>query len=189
VDCYRDFIVEEVLPHSHAKFAHVLGEAATVGALSRLNLAAPVTPVARQLFQAVQDQIVDGDIRANALAQAVELYQAAERALELVDQLLASAGEAVANVKVEPAGGRGSAACEAPRGLLIHSYLFDQAGICRAADVITPTSLNQGALARDLNSLAGSLEGADATELSRVLQRLVRCYDPCISCAVHLVRR
>jgi sulfhydrogenase subunit alpha len=32
------------------------------------------------------------------------------------------------------------------------------------------------------------MEGADDAELKLKLEMLVRAYDPCISCAVHLVR-
>jgi coenzyme F420-reducing hydrogenase alpha subunit len=32
------------------------------------------------------------------------------------------------------------------------------------------------------------MEGADDEELTDALERLVRAYDPCISCAVHVLR-
>ena len=38
VEAYREHIVENVVPYSHAKYASVLGREPTVGALSRLNL-------------------------------------------------------------------------------------------------------------------------------------------------------
>jgi coenzyme F420-reducing hydrogenase alpha subunit len=55
--------------------------------------------------------------------------------------------------------------------------------------VITPTALNQGAMARDLLCLARALEGAEEAEMALALERLTRAYDPCISCAVHVIRR
>jgi sulfhydrogenase subunit alpha len=188
VEAYRDFIEEEVVPHSHAQLARVLGLFPTVGSLSRLNLGSPVTAGARQSFETVKGEIIAQDIRGNALAQAIELHQAAEQARELVDRLLDIGRDGAGNVAVVPRSGRGSAACEAPRGLLIHSYAFDAAGVCTEADVITPTSLNQGALSCDLLALARALEGADATRMGAALERLIRSYDPCISCSVHLVR-
>ena len=195
VSRYREEIRESVQPHSHAKFAQVLGREATVGALSRLNLAgspqSPAGPVlyheAAAIFETVKDEILGKDIRGNNVAQAVELCQAVERSLALIDQLIGMGGEEV-SVKVVPGSGRGSAACEAPRGTLIHSYAFDNDGICTEADVITPTSLNQGAMARDLLALARAMEGADAQQLGNALERLIRCYDPCISCSVHLIK-
>ena len=134
-------------------------------------------------------QIQGQDMRGNALAQAIELYQAALSSRALVDELLEIGKDGVGNVAVEPKSGSGSAACEAPRGVLIHSYAFDGAGICIGADVITPTSLNQGALSGDLLATARGLEEAGTDRMVSTLEHLVRCYDPCISCAVHLVRR
>jgi len=188
VQGYREAIAESVLAHSHAKHAQVLGEIPTVGALARLNLGAPLGETAAGIFDTVKDQIVGRDMRGNSVAQAVELCQAAERSLTLIDRLLELGSGAAGNVALAPRGGRGSAACEAPRGTLIHSYSFDRDGICTQADVITPTSLNQGAMSRDLLALARGMEGAQSTLLASALERLIRCYDPCISCSVHLVR-
>ncbi len=42
---------------------------------------------------------------------------------------------------------------------------------------------------RDLLLLAQGMEGADDREMTAALEQLVRDYDPCISYAVHVVRR
>ena len=188
VEAYRDFVVEQVLPHSHAKNAQVFGRHPCVGALARLNLGSALGSGAREVLAKVQGEIIGQDMRGNALAQAIELYQAAQRSRDLVQELLEIGKDGEGNATVLPASGLGSAACEAPRGVLIHSYAFDGAGICTGADVLTPTSLNQGALAGDLLALACGMEGADTGRLVGALERLIRCYDPCISCAVHLIR-
>ena len=185
---YPDFITEQVVPHSHAKNARVMGQFPCVGALARLNLGRPLGAGAQGLFEAVRGEIIGQDVRGNMLAQAIELYQAALRSRELVSELLDIGKDGAGNTAVLPRGGRGTAACEAPRGVLIHSYAFDGAGICVGADVITPTSLNQGALSGDLLALARALEGAGTDQMVSSLEKLIRSYDPCISCAVHLVR-
>ena len=185
---YRDHIKESVLPHSNAKYSRVLGREATVGSLARLTHGASLTPPAQEIFEGVKEEIIGRDMRGNSLAQAIELCQAAERSLELIDRLLEMGKDGGGNLKPVPKEGRGSAACEAPRGLLIHSYAFDAAGICTEADVITPTALNQGALARDLLALARGMEGEDTARMATALERLIRCYDPCISCSVHVLR-
>ena len=189
VAAYRDFLAEEVLAHSHAKNARVLGRYPCVGALARLNGESRLGAGARELFEAVRGELIGQDMRGNALAQAIELYQAALDSRALVDELLEIGKDGAGNVAVAPGSGCGSAACEAPRGVLIHSYAFDGAGVCIGADVITPTSLNPGALSEDLLATARALEGSGTIRMVSALERLVRCYDPCISCAVHLVRR
>jgi sulfhydrogenase subunit alpha len=186
---YDDYITETVLTYSHAKYATVLGEEPTVGALARLNVWASLGREAEGALAKVRGELIGQDIRGNSLAQAVELCQAAERSLEVIAELLELGPDAQGNLEVAARAGRGAAACEAPRGVLIHSYGFDDSGICNFADVITPTSLNQGALARDLLALARAMEGADPETMKGSLERLIRCYDPCISCSVHLVRQ
>jgi sulfhydrogenase subunit alpha len=188
IDRYRDAIVESVLPHSHAKHARVLGDEPCVGALSRLNLGARLSPRTAGLFEQVRERIVGTDIRGNPVAQAVELCQGVERSLSLIDELIELAGEKAPPVEIRPRCGEGSAACEAPRGVLIHSYRFDDAGTCTGADVITPTSLNQGAISADLMALASAMEGSGASEIGNAMERMIRCYDPCISCSVHILR-
>lgn len=188
VDRYGDSIREEVVATSRAKNSRVLGEFPCVGALARLNLGAPLFGAALELFEEVKDDLIGRDIRANALAQSIELYQAVLRSRELLDLLIdMDPADRGRPEPLAPRSGRGSAACEAPRGTLLHSYGFDDQGICRAADVITPTSFNQGALGEDLLVLARGMAGAEAAVLVPALERLIRCYDPCISCAVHLV--
>jgi sulfhydrogenase subunit alpha len=188
VESYRDYVSEQVLPHSHAKRAQIFGQHPLVGALARINLGTRLGAGAREVFIKVKDDLIGQDMRGNALAQAIELYQAAQRARELVQELLEIGKDGEGNVTVQPVQGWGSAACEAPRGVLIHSYAFDSAGICTNADVITPTSLNQGALSEDLLTLARGMEGVDTAPLVGALKRLIRSYDPCISCAVHLIQ-
>ncbi|BCG47039.1 Sulfhydrogenase subunit alpha [Citrifermentans bremense] len=188
VAAYREAVEESVLPYSNAKYSKVMGKEATVGSLARLCLGVSLSTQAQAIFDEVKHEILDKDIRGNSLAQAIELCDAAERALELIDRLLDQAPGALGNVTPVPCQGSGSAACEAPRGLLIHSYGFDADGICTYADVVTPTALNQGAMARDLLALARGMEGEDTEKMTMALERMIRCYDPCISCSVHVLK-
>ena len=113
---------------------------------------------------------------------------AVERSLGVVDRLLEADYPREQPFKPFSLKAQGSSVIEAPRGVLIHSYGFDSRGICTHADIITPTAINQAAIERDLLILATQMEGADDHQLTFALERLVRAYDPCISCAVHLLR-
>ena len=83
-------------------------------------------------------------------------------------------------------GGVGTAATEAPRGLLIHHYVVDEWGKVVAADIVTPTAINQRVMAAQI--MADLTNEKDHERLCKVAERIVRAYDPCISCAVHLVK-
>ncbi|QWV95248.1 nickel-dependent hydrogenase large subunit [Geomonas oryzisoli] len=184
---YRHHIEETVVGHSHAKLSRVQGKEATVGALARLNLNPDLEPGAGALFASHKRELVGKDMRGNNVAQAIEMCHATERALHLIDRLTELGPRREEPVAPTVRAATGCAACEAPRGVLIHSYSFDAQGICTTADVITPTALNQGALARDLLALARGMEGEETSRMTTALERLIRCYDPCISCSVHVL--
>lgn len=188
VVAYRETLGERVVAYSNAKTSLVEGEPVTVGALARLNLGFPLSPKAMEAFRGCRELVVARDILANNLAQAVELIHALERSLEIVGALLDADFARERPAPAAPRKGAGCAALEAPRGTLIHSYGFDGRGLCTSADVVTPTAINQAAMERDLLALARSMEGSKQQEMTSALERLVRAYDPCISCAVHLVR-
>jgi coenzyme F420-reducing hydrogenase alpha subunit len=84
-----------------------------------------------------------------------------------------------------PCGGTGTIAIEAPRGLLIHHYVVDEWGTVVAADIVTPTAINQRVMAVQL--MADLADERDHDRLRDIAGRIVRAYDPCISCAVHLL--
>ncbi len=168
---------EQIEPHSHAKVSSFDGQTVyMVGPLARLNLLMPIE---------YAEQLTGAPVSASLLARAVELKQAAERAMTLIAQLLVEGLHKEKPVAVIPKAGEGTALIEAPRGVLIHSYRFDNMGVCTGANIITPTAINQAAIEASLKALVAALDGADYEQIKTACERLVRCFDPCISCAVH----
>lgn len=168
---------ERVEPHSHAKVSRFDGQAVyMVGPLARLSLAMP---------EEYGEQLASAPISSSLLARSVELQQATKRALALIAQLLAEGLQQEKPAEVVPFSGQGTGLIEAPRGVLLHSYRFDQEGVCTDANIITPTAINQAAIESSLKALVGTLDGADYQQVKTACERLVRCFDPCISCAVH----
>jgi len=168
---------EQVELYTNAKVSRFGGKAPfLVGPLARLTLAMPAV---------YAHYFTDTSIGSAIKARVIELQLAVERAQLLVDQLLDD------GLKKEPpaiaiaAQGEGTSVMEAPRGVLLHSYRFDDRGICSAADIITPTAINQGAIAVSLKELVVAMDGAEYDQIRAAAEILVRCYDPCISCAVH----
>lgn len=124
-------------------------------------------------------------IHANNAAQAEELLWALGRCRVLIGELLAaSPQEPLMHVPV-PRAGVGTTVIEAPRGLLVHHYQLDGRGRVAAADIVTPTAINQAAMEAQL---LADLQGCDEGDLGERAQRIIRAYDPCISCAVHVLR-
>ncbi|WP_369412345.1 Ni/Fe hydrogenase subunit alpha [Geotalea toluenoxydans] len=184
---YRSALKESVSDHSNGKFSHFGDANIAVGALSRLNMDIRLTEAAGKAFDQAKRKLVNGDMWQNNLAQAIELVFAVESAMEIIDSLLQTGHGHSATDSILTPQGEGTAITEAPRGVLIHSYSFNSRGYCVGADIITPTAINQAAIEQDLLSLARATEGAGEQEMKFKLEMLVRAYDPCISCAVHLI--
>jgi len=168
---------EQIEAHTNAKVSRFDGTAVFfVGPLARLQLAMPPE---------YAEQLTVAPISASLLARAVELHGAVERASALISQLLSDGLCPETALTLVPAAGEGTALIEAPRGALLHSYRFNSRGICTAADIITPTAINQAAMEASLNALVAAMDGANYDEVKHTCERLIRCFDPCISCAVH----
>jgi coenzyme F420-reducing hydrogenase alpha subunit len=89
---------------------------------------------------------------------------------------------------VHPRRGEGCGASEAPRGILYHRYTLDEGGDIRTANIVPPTAQNQRIIEEDLCRLVEREPGLDQATLTWRCEQLVRCYDPCISCATHFLR-
>ncbi len=189
-DAYLSFTNEKAVPHSHAKHSSFNGRPYMVGALARLTahhdkLDARAHGVMARLGLTLPSR----DPMDNNKAQAVELSADLHLALETVDQLLSSGVPDEPPVAFQPRAGTGTAITEAPRGILIHSYRYDDEGKVASADVITPTALNAASVEDHLRCSVRQAGTYETVELTKRLEMIVRAYDPCISCSVHLVRR
>ncbi|MDI3280666.1 MAG: Ni/Fe hydrogenase subunit alpha [Bacillota bacterium] len=188
VSAYREVCGEEVVRHSHAKQSRLAGKPFMVGALARLSLhghllGGRARAAMDQLLRLPSQNILD-----NNAAQAVELIFSLERALAIVKHLLAEGLVEEKPVAVVPRAGTGTAATEVPRGTLYHSYTFDQQGYLVAADIVTPTAQNSANMEKDVRAATERLlAGLPLDQIGDRLEMVIRAYDPCISCAVHLL--
>ena len=94
---------------------------------------------------------------------------------------------------VKPKEGCGAGIVEAPRGLLYHWYSTDSEGMVREANVITPTAENASAIEKSAETAAkGLFAEKTCDQISRddldQIEMVVRAYDPCLSCSVHVAQ-
>lgn len=189
VDQYKTAFQETESQYSNAKRSTVDGLPFMVGALARINLFGDrLTGKAAEALAKLQIPVPSKNALYNNLAQVVELVYALERAIEICDQILAEGLKAEPLPEVIVRSGQGTVATELPRGTLYHSFSFDDNGLVTAADVITPTALNQASVEQEITNLGTSYAGQTEDELQFLFERLVRAYDPCISCSVHIVQ-
>lgn len=185
---YRSSFQETEIGYSHAKQSTKDGQAFMVGALARINLFGDrLTGYAAEALRTLAIPTPSANAMYNNSAQLVELIYSIERAIAICDQLLTDGLEAERPVEYEVKAGTGIVATEVPRGTLYHAFSFDEAGRVLAADVITPTALNQASVEKEIAQLTQSHLGRDEASLRLLLEQMVRAYDPCISCSVHLI--
>jgi coenzyme F420-reducing hydrogenase alpha subunit len=116
----------------------------------------------------------------------VEVAQVLEQGRDLLDTLLTGGLHAEhMPPQVTPRAGWGAGVVEAPRGLLFHSYAFNEHGICTDANMIIPTNQNHANLQRDLEVFLPQIIEREPEEIRLLLEMLIRAYDPCISCSTH----
>jgi sulfhydrogenase subunit alpha len=117
-------------------------------------------------------------------ARAVELVHACADALALVE---AYREPERTSEPWQPRGGVAAWSTEAPRGLLFHRYELDDAGLVAKAQIVPPTAQNQAAIDDDLRTYLPAVLALPDEEATAKLEALIRCYDPCISCATHFL--
>jgi sulfhydrogenase subunit alpha len=183
---YRSLTNEKPVAHSHAKHSTFHDKPFMVGSLARLTVnPARFAAAPERLKLAIpSDNPMD-----NNKAQAVELVNDLGLALDMVERLIRDGVKDEGCVPITPRAGTGVGITEAPRGLLVHSYTYDEQGCVVAADVITPTAMNAASLEQHLRKTVEQSAERDEATLKKKLQMIARAYDPCISCSVHLIRR
>lgn len=165
------------------------GNTVRVGPLARANLAASAgSPLADQIFQEARGLVgfPTHNTMAFHIARLVETMLAWERAVALLKDDDISSPTALASGCPGKAG-TGIGAIEAPRGLLIHQYQFDEKGRVLKARLVVATQHNNQAINDGLAETARKIiDSAQVPEMVlNQLEMVVRAYDPCLSCATH----
>ncbi len=191
VDRYLDVTNEYVVPHSTAKHTRHVRDSYMVGALARLNNNYDLlTETAKQVARRFGLKPVCHNPYMNTIAQLVECVHCTETAIARMDELLQRGIQPETPLREwRSAGGRGVGATEVPRGILFHDYTYDNRGRILAANCIIPTNQNFANIDRDMQALVPAMleEGLPEPAMQKNLEMLVRAYDPCISCSVHMV--
>lgn len=178
---------EYVSAQSTAKWAKWHRNSYAVGALARYNNNAEhLSPLAKTIEAKFGLQKGCCNPFMNSVAQLVECAHVVEVGLGLIDTLL-TRGVKQEKIEVKPKAGIGHAGIEAPRGILFHSYEFDDNGICLGGNLCIPTNQNHANIQHDFEKYVPEFmdQGEDALRLG--LEMLVRSYDPCISCSTHML--
>jgi coenzyme F420-reducing hydrogenase alpha subunit len=197
---YKKLFTETVLDYSRAKIATINGKPYAVGALSRFNnnfdsLNRKAKLVAKELGLAAPCH----NPYLNTVAQLVEWVHCLEESIEILEKILKDGlnedkvvvsswpkRTEIGKIKYSPNTGTGCV--EVPRGSLFHEYSIDETGHITQANCVIPTNQNMGNLEEDMRKIVPELLGKKTQEeITLDLEMLARSYDPCISCATHIL--
>ncbi len=185
---YRRMTNEFVVEHSTSKHCKVNRSSYMVGALARWNNNHDkLRPEA--LAAAAELGLEPGCTNPylNTIAQVVEAGHCALEAVALIDAMLGDGLKAEAPNQEPTRYGTGVGATEVPRGILYHEYTYDRQGRVAKANCIIPTGQNLANIDDDMKKLVPEIIEKPKQDITLQLEMLVRAYDPCISCSVHLL--
>ncbi len=181
---YMNYIEEVSSEGSNSKLVLYKGNPVHVGPRARLL-------AYRESIKEVISAVGNIDLSnpfSNLLAKLVEIKYLLETIPDILDNLRLQSTYEIEKPKV--LSGEGVGVIEAPRGLLIHHYAIE-GGRVKYSNIITPTEINSRHIEVSARELATKLlesKPVNTEELKEVLSLLVRTYDPCLPCAVHVIK-
>lgn len=185
---FHKFLKSVVIPYSQSE-GYVFSDTHDdyfAGSLSRINLnkdlLRPETVASITEYLSV---FPSNNIHHNNLAQAIEILHCVDEAISILKTIVIQ-NEKPATAPVR--AGIGVGVIEAPRGILYHMAETDEKGHIKDYDVIVPTSQNQINIENDLKKYFQDNLHKSKEELQKDAEKIIRAYDPCMSCATNFLK-
>ena len=185
---YGEYLERIVIPYSHASGYKFGGKTYMVGALARLNLAKDnLGEATKKSFGKYLDIFPSKNIFHNNLAQAVEILHAIDSSIEIIDKLEIVEEKPLIFKRQK---GRGIGLIEAPRGTLYYNLEVDDLGKIKDGQIVVPTGQNQIGIEESIREfLKNNISSLGSKEeIEHEVEKIVRAYDPCMSCASHFLK-
>lgn len=189
---FWDHLHKVVLPYSQANGFEFEGHEYMVGSLARINLnkEALHADTRRDLAEHLA-VFPSKNIYHNNLAQAIEILQSIDHSIELLEKSDFQPEEIVPPARMS---GEGVGVIEAPRGTIYYWLGIDE-GKVRYANLVIPTAQNLVNMRSDVREAVKNIcaLGDSAVEkweadIKYEVGKMIRAYDPCMSCASHFLR-
>lgn len=178
-----------IIPYSQARGFLFDGKYLMVGALSRINLGKDLlNSSTKKMLEKYLSLFPSENLFHNNLAQAIEIIQAIEASKEIIKNLNDIKDEAP--IKISPKKGVGVGVIEAPRGTLYHQLVINDQGLVEKAEIIVPTGQNQIVMEKGIYQIVEKLlkEAVDKEKIVYEVEKFIRAFDPCMSCAAHFLK-
>jgi sulfhydrogenase subunit alpha len=156
-----------------------------LGPLARLELnQEQLFPAARKLAAEICPPLPLRNRFHSIIARSIEVVHALEEAVEIVESYQPP-GEPFRPYQHRES--EGCAATEAPRGMIYHHYRINDDGTLASSKIVPPTSQNQLQIESDLRNYLPRLLDQPDDIVAAECEKLIRNYDPCISCSTHFL--
>ncbi|MBH0199014.1 MAG: Ni/Fe hydrogenase subunit alpha [Nitrospira sp.] len=183
---FEQHFTEHQVAYSNALHCTLQGAPYLVGPLARINLNHDrLPPSVKQVLAGTGLSLPLRNPFHGIISRSIEMLYALEESLRVIERYEPPPVPALA---VTVRSGTGTACTEAPRGILYHRYRVDGDGVVREAKIVPPTSQNQGRIEQDLRQFMPRLLNLSNDDAALACERVIRCYDPCISCATHFLK-
>lgn len=183
---YAKHLVEKVKPYTQAEQFTFGKDSYMVGALARMNNnrnclnKKTKKDVKKYLGLFPSENIFD-----NNVAQAIEMLHCIDQSVDMLKSIKIKPEKLK---KIVPKKSEGVGVVEAPRGTLYHHYKFDKEGKITYSEIIVPTGQNQINIESDIKEMIENNLDMDKKKLSFEIEKLIRAYDICSSCATHFLK-
>jgi coenzyme F420-reducing hydrogenase alpha subunit len=183
---YWDHLNRIVIPYSQASGYEFEGKGYMVGALARMNLNKNnLDNDTKRDMQKFINVFPSKNIFHNNLAQSIEILHSIDHAIKILES---TDFKEEPHVPIPVKEGDGVGLIEAPRGTLYYMLSIGKEGKVRFGNIIVPTSQNQINMERDIVQLVEQNIDMEKKKLEFEIEKLIRAYDPCMSCASHFLR-
>jgi coenzyme F420-reducing hydrogenase alpha subunit len=189
---YWNHLHNVVLPYSQASGFEFEGQDYMVGALARLNLNKQnLHPNTQKDAAKYLAAFPSENIYHNNLAQAIEILHSIDHSIELLRN-----NDFKKENPVQPTrqSGEGVGVIEAPRGTLYYWMAIEE-GKIRYLNLVIPTAQNLINLREDIRTIVVDYCSSDKVSeekleetIRKEAEKIIRAYDPCMSCASHFLR-
>jgi coenzyme F420-reducing hydrogenase alpha subunit len=183
---YWDHLHKVIIPYSQATGFEFEGKDFMVGALARMNLnRESLHRETRRDMGKYLRMFPSENIYHNNLAQAIEIMHCIDHSIELLE---GADFKQEPKIEVKVKKGKGVGVIEAPRGTLYYAVNLDKDGKIVYGNLVIPTAQNQIKMENDIRTLVNQNLNKDKSFIQHEIEKLIRAFDPCMTCATHFLK-
>lgn len=183
---FYDHLTKVEIPYSHATGYTFDNSVYMTGALARINIGKErLHPFVLQEAKEALEVFPSHNIFHNNLAQAIEILHCIAKAKDILTTLHLVPEKPI---PINRQKSIGKAVIEAPRGALYYRLSVTDAGTIESADIVVPSGQNQIGIEQSIQTFVQANVEQEKSYLETEIEKIVRAYDPCMSCASHFLK-